>query len=464
TRREEMLENVREEARLREGGEWITGRGYAVARWPDQTLLTRGELDKVAPSNPVALNDLGGHLLLCNSLALERGNVTKETPSPPNGVIHRDGSGEPSGPLNDAAMLGVFNQIPRPSPDELMQAARVAVRNMARMGLTTVHHLRNLLPGGYGPEQVRPFVELEQRGELPIRIWLMIEGYENIAQVGDYTHIDALATLGLRTGFGHKVKVGPIKVIVDGWMDARTSAQYEPYADTPGSRGYCWREDESDYRELVWRAHRAGLQLAIHCDGRRSTDIILDAYQDALGRLPREDHRHRFEHVPILTDEQIDRIAKLRASVCTVPSYRMEPWHKELSIRAFGERTARELTLRYRSLMQAGVHVFGGSDCHPCEERWLAPLGQIYLNSVEGPLNDSERLSREEAVRMFTTEAARASFEEEHKGRIAPGALADLVVLSDNPLTVPGDELLRVTVERTIVGGETVYERKKEDP
>jgi predicted amidohydrolase YtcJ len=137
----------------------------------------------------------------------------------------------------------------------------------------------------------------------------------------------------------------------------------------------------------------------------------------------------------------------------------MEPWHKEMSIRAFGKEKAHDLTLRFKSLMQAGVHVFGGSDCHPCEERWLSPLGQIYLNHVEGPLNEAERLSREEAVAMFTTSPARASFEEDHKGRIAAGMLADMVVLSDNPMTVSGDDLLKIKVERTFVGGETVYER-----
>lgn len=458
TSRDDLLELVHEEVREREPGEWITGRGFSWDRWPDRSPLHRDELDRVAPDNPVALNSLGGHILLCNTRALDEGGMGAGTPDPDNGVIYRDASGRPTGVLKDGAMLPVFSRIPTPTDEELRVAARVAVDRMVGMGITAVHHIRNWLPGGYGPEQIRPFVEMERSGELPLRVWLMVEGYENIAQVGDYRHAESLASLGLRTGFGDRVKLGPVKVIVDGWLDARTSANYEPYADEPELRGYCWREaDVSDYRELVFRAHRAGFQLAIHCDGVRSTDIILDAYEEALQRLPRDDHRHRLEHVPILTDEQIERIAALGLSVCTVPSYRMEPWYKEMIVRAYGEDRARRQTLRYRELMRAGVHVFGGSDCHPCEDRWLSPLGQIYLNSVEGPIDPANRFSREEAVAMFTTAAARASFQEKEKGRIAPGYLADMVLLADDPLTVPDARLAGLRVLRTIVGGDTVH-------
>jgi len=459
TSREELLEAVHEDAREREPGSWITGRGFSLDRWPDRTPPTRDELDRVTSEHPVALNSLGGHILLCNSAALEAGGVDADTPDPENGVIYRDASGRPTGQLKDGAMLPVFSRVPTPTDEQLLEAARVAVRRMTAMGITQVHHIRNWLPGGYGPEQIRPFVDLERRGELPLRVWLMVEGYENIARVGDYRHVESLASLGLRTGFGDRVRLGPIKVIVDGWLDARTSANYEPYADAPELEGYCWREEDvSDYRELVWKAHSAGFQLAVHCDGVRATDIILDAVEDALERLPRDDHRHRLEHVPILTDEQIERIAELGLSVCTVPTYRMEPWYKEMIVRAYGEEKARRQTLRYRELLRAGVHVFGGSDCHPCEDRWLSPLGQIHLNSVEGPLDPANRFSREEAVAMFTTAAARASFQEDEKGRIAPGHLADMVVLDGDPLTVPDDELADLRVLRTVVGGETVYE------
>lgn len=457
--REEMLELVSEEARDRGKGEWITGRGFALDWWEEPKLLTKDELDRVAPDNPVWLNDLGGHILMTNSEALRLANINKDTPEPSNGHIRRDSSGEPNGILNDNAQMPVFDQTPLPTPQELLQAARVATNNMVSMGITSVSHIRNFFPGGYTGDQHRPFIELERMGELPLRVWLMVEAYRHIGLEGDYEHLNSLTSLGQVTGFGGRVKVGPIKIISDGWLDSRTSANYDPYADAPETNGIMYRPPH-DYKELVWRAHKAGFQLAIHCDGLRSTDIILDAYENALQRLPRENHRHRLEHVPLLTDAQIDRISKLGLSVCTVPSYRMEPWYKDMIRRAYGPEKSK-LALRYRSLQQAGVHVFGGSDCHPCVEDWLHPLGQIYLNSVEGPLDTSEKFSREEAVSMFTTKPAFASFEEDDKGSIEPGKLADLVVLSDNPLVVPGEDLRSITVEMTIVDGEVVFRREK---
>jgi predicted amidohydrolase YtcJ len=456
TSKEEMLDLVREEARGRSEGEWITGRGYAISRWPNEKLLNRDELDQVAPRNPVALNDLGGHTTMTNSRALELAGISAETPQPPNGTIFLDASGRPNGILDDAAQAPVLGQIPNPTDGELLQAARVATTNMASMGITMSAMIRNLFPGGYFANQHRPFFEMERTGELPIRIWLMVEGYRDIGQLGEFRYTDALTSLGLPTGFGDQVRVGPIKIISDGWLDSRSGAEYEDYSDRPGHRGYLYRTAE-DYADLVWRAHSAGYQLAIHCDGLRSTDIILDAYEQALDRFPRDDHRHRLEHLPVLTDAQIARIKWLGISVCSVPSYRMNPWYKDMMARAYDpERFG--MTLRYRSLIDAGVHVFGGSDCHPCEEEWLHPIGQIALNSVDGPPNSAERLTREEAVKMFTTWAAYASFDEHRKGSISPGKLADFTVLSDDPLTVSDDELRGIRVTKTIVDGEVVYE------
>jgi predicted amidohydrolase YtcJ len=456
TSKHEMLDLVSDEVRNRSAGEWITGRGYAISRWPGEELLTRHELDRVAPDNPVALNDLGGHTTMTNSVALQRANITRNTPQPPNGTIFLDESGEPNGILDDAAQAPVFGQIPNPSDDELLEAARVATRNMSRMGITMSAMIRNLFPGGYFANQHRPFFELERRGELPIRIWLMVEGYRDIGKPGEFIYTDAMSSLGIPTGFGNMVRFGPVKVISDGWMDSRSGAEYEDYADRPGHRGYLYRPAE-DYTELVLRAHRAGYQLAIHCDGLRSTDVILDAYEHAMERLPREDHRHRLEHVPVLTDIQIERIKRLGLSVCSVPSYRMNSWYKDMMARAYGPERLR-LTLRYRSLIDAGVHVFGGSDCHPCEEKWLHPIGQITLNSVDGPPNEAERLTRAEAVSMFTTSAAYASFDEDEKGTFSVGKLADFTVLSDDPLTVSDDELRSIKVHKTIVGGDVVFD------
>jgi len=221
-----------------------------------------------------------------------------------------------------------------------------------------------------------------------------------------------------------------------------------------------WRPP-ADYTAMIRHAHEHGLGLAVHCNGERSTDIILDAFEDALEAFPRADHRHRLEHVPLLSDGQIERIRRLGLSVCAAPSFRFEPRFKDMMVRLFGEKRVREKAFRYHTLARAGVPVFGGSDCHPCIPEWIDPLGQIRLIGEEGPFDASERFGREEAVRMWTTEAARAGFEETSKGSIEAGKRADLIVLTDNPLEVSGDALRDIRVDLTMVDGGIVHRRRR---
>jgi len=453
--REDMLDAVADEVRQRPNGEWVTGRGFAYDRWPEKRLLTADELDYVSPDHPVALNSLGGHIMMTNNLGLRQAGINKEFIAPDNGTVEKDaGTGQPTGILHDAGMFSVVNAIPTPTESELLEAARSAVDLLVRLGFTQAHHIRNILPGGYGPEQLRPFVRLHDQGELPLRLRFLTEAYTSIGKVGDYTYIDALRRLGQTAGFGGRIKYGSIKVVSDGWLDARSGAQYEEYEDEP-SKGYMYRPPE-DYKSLISRAHSANLQMVVHCDGLRSLDVILDAYEAAQEETPREDPRHRLEHVSIVTDAQIERIAKLGLMVCNVPTYRNNPWYKDMIRRAYGDRS--RLCLRYKSLQEAGVVVFGGSDCHPGLDEWLSPIGQIYLDSVEGPLDPAEKLSREDAVAMFTTRAAYGTFEESTKGTIEIGKYADLTVLTGNPLTVPDDDLMGISVLLTVVDGDVVYD------
>lgn len=456
----DLFDLVADRVRDKVKGEWVTGRGFAYDRWPEaeRSLPTRAQLDKVAPDHPVALNSLGGHILLCNSRALELAGIHAATAQPSNGVIYKDpDSGEPTGVLLDGGMIPVFAAIPAPTAEEMLVACRAAVEKAASLGLTGVHTIRNALPNGYGRDQLWPFFELERRGELTCRIWLMIEAYEHPFKAHDRKHVEALSSLGFSTGFGSDyVKIGPVKIISDGWLDARTAAQYAPYADDPSMSGYMWRSAD-DYAEMMSKAHTAGFQIAVHADGAKAADVILDVYEATLERFPRKNHRHRLEHVPLLTDEAIDRIARLGLLVCTVPSYRRLSWYKSMIARRLGPERTRQ-ALRYRTLMKKGVVVFGGSDCHPCEDEWISPLGQISLHAVEEAFEPEERFTVEEAVKMFTVNAAYASFEEDRRGTIEPGKWADLTVLSEDLLAIRPGRIREVKVERTVLGGRVVYD------
>ena len=457
--RRDLLDMVADEARGRPAGEWIMGRGFPLWTWDDPALPTLAELDRAAPGNPLFLIDMSGHVDVTNSLGLAAMGYTAATPDPANGRIERDASGNPTGVLKDGAALPLYDHVPLPTAGEYLDAVRVAAANLVGMGVTTVHTLRNALPGGYRSDQYRPFMELAQRGELPLTVRLLVEAYRNIGREGDDEHLRALTGLGLRTGFGDRVVIGGVKILSDGSLDSRTSCHYEDFADAPGERGYMWRPP-GDYAAMIRHAHGHGLQIAVHCNGERSTDVILDAFEDALEACPRADHRHRLEHVPLLSDNQIERIRRLGLAVCAAPSFRFEPRFKEMMVHLFGETRVREKAFRYRTLAEAGVPVFGGSDCHPCIPRWINPLGQIRLVSEEGPFDASERFGREQAVRMWTSEAARAGFEEASKGSIEVGKRADLVVLSGNPLEVPGAALENIRVDLTMVDGEIVHDRR----
>jgi predicted amidohydrolase YtcJ len=457
--RRDLLDMVADEARGRPAGEWIMGRGFPLWTWDDPALPTRAELDRAAPGNPLFLTDMSGHVDVTNSLGLAAVGYTAATPDPANGRIERDASGNPTGVLKDGAALPLYDHVPLPTTDEYREAVRVAVANLAAMGITTVHTLRNALPGGYRSDQYRPFLELAGRGEMPINVRLLVEAYRHIGRQGDDEHLRSLSGLGLRTGFGGRVVIGGVKILSDGSLDSRTSCHYEDFADAPGEKGLLWRPP-TDYAAMIRHAHEHGLQIAVHCNGERSTDVILDAFEDALEACPRADHRHRLEHVPLLSDLQIERIRRLGLAVCAAPNFRFEPRFKEMMIRLFGEARVREKAFRYRTLAEAGVSVFGGSDCHPCIPEWINPLGQIRLVGEEGPFHASERFGREQAVRMWTTEAARAGFEETRKGSIEAGKLADLIVLSGNPLEVAGDALGNIRVHMTMVDGEIVHRRE----
>lgn len=461
--RDDVLQLVADEAALRAPGEWISGRGHLNDMWPDPRFITRDELDRVAPNNPVSLNSVGGDLYFVNSKALELAGITKYSHSNYNGEVYKDpATGEPNGVISDTAAFPINALIPTPTMEEGIEAVRAAAQAMLSMGITTVAHIRSILPNGYGPEQIRPFFELAARGELGIRVRLLMEAYANIATEGDYTYLEAAEAIGLISNVGDQVKLGAIKVIADGWLEGHGSALYEPYSDRPDRFGFFWRP-ERDYAKIIKKGHDAGFQMAVHCDGPRSIDLICDAFEAALKDNPREDHRHRIEHAPMLNDAQIERIARLGLIVTATPTYRFEPWHKEMMLRRYGDKRAPQL-MRYKSLIEAGVTVTGGSDCHPGQDEWLDPISQIHFHSVEGPINASEKLSRRQAVELFTTKAAYANFGEQSSGQIRPGDIADLVILTGDPLTASDNDLKSIKVLTTIVGGEVQYETANQVP
>jgi hypothetical protein len=461
SRVEEILAKLAGRVCVTPVGEWIKGRGWCKGRLNDK-LPTRYDLDKVAPDNPVVIIDATGHLAVVNTYALKLAGITKDTTLGVGGKIDKDPyTVEPTGILREHALYHfAWMKGPTPSEEELVEACRLMCLKAARQGLTTFHLIMIPFPSsdatrmGYSPEELKPFFTLERRGELPIRVWLKVQAYQFGGKGDDHTFIDRLTGLGLVGQFGNNwLKIGSVKIICDGAIMANTGALREPYDSDPETRGVI-NYTHTQLNALVEKIHRAGFQIEIHAHGDRAIDLTLNAYEKSLERYPRLDHRHIITHVRLMHDDQIEKIKRLGLIVNGVPG--VNGWEpSRLRSEAFnvGDKRA-PLLSRLRTLIDKGVIVAGGSDCHPCHP--YGPLHFIQAAVTPAHFSFEPPLTVKEAVRLWTVNSAYESFEENLKGSLEPGKLADLVILKDDPFKVDKNQIEHIPVLETWVGGKKV--------
>lgn len=430
----EMQRLLREHAKKTPEGRWIFGRGWDQERFREKRYPTRWDLDEAAPNNPVIFTRVCGHICVVNSKALELANITKDTSAPSGGQIDLNPkTGEPTGILRENAKDLVWSVVSEPSEEELTEMCIMACQKAAEAGLTSVHWFV------HSPIEIRILQRLRREGKLPIRAYFVVP----------VKFLNCLINAGLITGFGdHKTKIGSIKILVDGSLGARTAALKQPYNDDPSTKGTTLYTQRS-LNMLVLKAHRAGFQLAIHAIGDRALDMTLKALEKALNKLPKGDHRHRIEHVSVLNAGLIQRMRKLGVIASVQPHFVISDFWIEQRLGKARTRWA----YPFKTLMEKGVLVVGGSDC-PVEP--ISPLLGIYA-AVNRERFPQEKITVEEALRIYTINAAYASFEEKIKGSIEAGKLADLTVLSDDLRKIEPSKIRDVRVEMTIVGGKTVY-------
>jgi len=452
--RQDILDRLATRIHSFEKGKWILGRGWSEESIEANRLPSRLELDKIAPDNPVAFKDISGHYCIVNSLALKLGGLTKNTPQPNHGWIDRDqDSGEPNGILRESAMNYVWDISPPPKWKEILEAVEIGCQHANSLGITSVHTVGIPLPQGLGytAEELRAYVDLNLKGKLTVRTYLLIPVSKHFHRSEDTIMLDHLIELGLKTGFGDSMlKIGAAKIFVDGSLNERSAALYEPYSDDPSTSGMMFYAQE-ELDEVVQKAHRAGFQLAIHAHGDRAIDVTLNSIERALMEYPRENHRHRIKHIELLSDEQADRIKKLGLIATCIPSSAgFSPWFQKMARSRVGEKRSKFLH-RYKDLMSSGILVAGGTDGHPVG-RYLSPLQGLRDRVVVAGF------SLEQALAIQTINSAFSSFEEKQKGSIEEGKLADIVILSEDPSTVDVDKIPNIRVEKTIVGGKIVFE------
>jgi predicted amidohydrolase YtcJ len=438
---DEIKETVGRRAREKPKGIWITGHGWSTTDLVERRPPNRWDLDEVAPNNPVIITDVGGHVCSVNSLALELANIRKETESPQGGKIDKDpDTGEPTGVLRETAFTKIEELITY-SDEELITALSYALDEAVRLGLTSVHCAWETA------QNIRVFQKLLSQDELPLRVYLMIPA----------SLLPHLVGLGFHTGFGNpKLKIGAIKVILDGTIERHTAALTQPYEEEPDNLGLLLLSEKELY-DIISKAHDAGFQLAIHAIGDRAIHVALDSIEKVLKEKPKVDHRHRIEHASMLDDELVCRMKNLGVIASVQPIFISS--NNDWMIEPIGQKKATELCERYRTLLDAGVIVTAGSDL-PADST-MNPLAGIQSAVTRHGFAPEERITAKQALPLYTINSAYASFEEKSRGSIEIGKLADLVVLSDDPLTIPPNKIGDIKVDMTLVNGEIVYDRQR---
>ncbi|MBA4156287.1 MAG: amidohydrolase [Gemmatimonadetes bacterium] len=436
-------------------GEWILGRGWDHTRLPEQELgpggwPTRSVLDRAAPENPVVLTRVDGHVSWANTPALQIAGVTRTTPTPAGGEIVRDpATREATGIFTESAMSLVGRHVPDPTPAQVRRGVHAALEMAARTGVTSVQTSASAL-------DVRTYRELHDADSLTVRVyaWHPLE----------MAHIAAFRRLGVTAGHGDEwLRVGMLKGYSDGTLGSRTAYMLQPFADDASTRGLP-QYPVAQLDSLVQAADAAGLQVILHAIGDAANRQVLDAFERAARQNGARARRHRIEHAQILDPADIPRFASLGVIAS------MQPTHATSDMRWVETRIGHERAVQgayaWRSLLDAGATVIFGTD-FPVEP--MPPVEGIYSavtrQSREEPGTPvggwlpEQRLTREEAIRLYTAAPAYGEWEEERKGTLQPGMLADLVVWSADLLSVPEQQILDAEPVLTVVGGRIVYRR-----
>lgn len=427
---EEMKKRVAE--RTQASTKWVLGRGWDQEKLAEKRHPTRRDLDEASPEKPVLLRRICGHICVVNSAALALAGVTAKTPNPTGGIIDRDASGEPTGILRENAVDLVGQAIPPLELGDYIGATLTACDHALEAGLTTVHCIT-------GSElELKALLSLKAEGRLPLRFYVLIPPHE----------LKAAIALGLRTGFGDEwVRIGGVKIFTDGSLGARTAALEAPYSDDPENQGVTiYSQQQLD--DIVLETHRSNFQTAVHAIGDRATAMALHAITKAQESFPTRKLRHRIEHASVLNPDLIKQMHEARVIASVQPHFiASDVWLEQ----RLGTKRA-SLSYPFQSLLKAGLTIVGGSDC-PVEP--LTPL-----SGIEAATNriGSEAVTVEDALSFYTRNASYASFEEDTKGTIAPGKLADLVILSEDPREVKPRMISRIQVLMTMVGGRIAYQ------
>jgi predicted amidohydrolase YtcJ len=453
---EVFKQRVLERVRITPKGEWIESGDWDETKWTPAKLPTKDAIDSFSPDTPVFLSRYDGHMALANSVALRLAGITAKTPDPPGGVIVRDAQGNPTGALKDAAEDLVLKVIPPLSHDQRLRAMRRALAYAASLGVTSVQDMNDVNDSF---ADIRAYGELLQNGELTTRVYVA-------PAVSDWRE---QAKVGIRHAFGSSyLRMGALKGFADGSLGSGTGYFFAPYSDEPSNSGLLGKQMQplSQMRDWMTQADAAGLQICTHAIGDRAISTVLDLYTDVVKANGEAERRFRIEHAQHMAEKDFARFAQLGV-IASVQPYQAIDDGRWAEARIGHDRASR--TYAFRTFLNQGVHLAFGTDWDVAP---LNPIWTVYAAVTRATLDGKnpngwfpeQKLTVAEAVEAYTMGSAYAEFQEQVKGSITPGKLADMVLLSDDIFSIDPAKIRDVKVLKTIVGGKVVWDQDRKKP
>lgn len=432
---------LKEASKTKPPGEWIFGFKYDDTKTTEGRYINRYDLDLITADHPIKIEHRGGHTAYINSMALKLAKIDKNSVNPAGGEIVRDEDGEPTGLLKENAVDLVNRLAPEIfSAKDRQEGVKIITEMMSKSGITSV-------TDAYGAQvDLKAYHDAFDAGELLMRIYCMI----------GYFEIDSMIEQGIKTGDGDNwIRIGGMKLTCDGSISERTARLSEPYVGRPDDFGIIVMDEEELYGYAI-KAHKANWQIGIHANGDVGIAKSLNVFERIQKEHPRQDPRFRLEHCTVINPDLIQRIKNLNVIPCPFSTYVY--FHGEKMINYGHERL--ENMFAVRSFLDAGINVTQTSDYPPGPfEPMMAIQSSVTRKDMSGNTwGPSQKISVEEAIMVGTINGAYASYEENIKGSLEQGKLADLVVLDEDPAEVDPSSIINIKIQRTMVDGKWVYE------
>jgi predicted amidohydrolase YtcJ len=448
----EALDAIKTFTAKKKPGEWIVGGAWhPPSQLAEKRYLTRQEIDSVAPNNPVYLRTVG-HFSMANSLGLQKAGIDKSTPNPSGGSFEKDASGELTGVLVETAIDLVEKAVPPWSEDDEIRQFKIAGEVLNSFGITSV------VEGATEARDIRTLQKIAASGDATLRAGLMFRP-EPPAEMSAWEAI--MAGNGAASGFGDDwLKFAGIKIFYDGGMTLKTALMRDVYPDSHDNYRGIAQQTPERLKQLVSICNRYNWRAGVHVVGDLGIDHVLDAFEAADKEKSIRDRRFVLIHASLIRPEQMERARKLGVRI---DFQNVFMWDKAATVERFLGRVTADRAVPTKTLIEKmGIDSLGAGTDFPVNP--VNPLLNMYVMVTRKDINGtvygaSEAIGREQALRLYTSAAARYTFEEGRKGTLEPGKLADLVVLSADYLTVPEDQIKDIKADVTIVGGKIVFQR-----